>query len=216
MEGLSSNNSICKDKNHKNYKRRKRKVRKVKYRLIFLTLLVVVPLIIFSRNLMNYNKNYNYHLGEKIYKSMSDEQNRKKAYVSAIYLNGGYSENTCVLFLSEVLRMNGEKIDVKVCNTNRLLDIMKADGWKIERDYKKLKPGDICFTTDESLNKKGIPSHTYIFMGWQKEGSYDYAYICDNQAKDYQGKIYHLRNIAKVDKIGKSSKEPFSFFMYKR
>ncbi|WP_286161337.1 hypothetical protein [Clostridium sp. KNHs214] len=212
MEGMCNDNQIYK---RKKLKKRNIKINRFKYKIMFLTLLIIILLIYFSSNLMN-DKNYNYKLGKKIYTSMNDKQNRTKAYVSAVYLNGGYSENTCVYFLAEVLRMSGEKIDVSVCNTAKILDIMKRDGWKIERNYKKLKPGDICFTTDELLNKNGTPTHTYIFMGWKKEGNYDYAYICDNQAKDYNGKIYHLRNITKAEKMGKNVKEPFSFFMYKK
>lgn len=212
MESMYNNKQVYK---RKKFKKGNIKINRFKYRIIVLTLIIITALIYFSSNLMN-NKDYNYKLGEKIYKSMNDKQTRTKAYVSAIYLNGGYSENTCVYFLSEVLRMNGEKIDVNVCNTTTILDIMKREGWRIERNYKKLKPGDICFTTDESLNKNGTPTHAYIFMGWQKKGNYDYAYICDNQAKDYNGKIYHLRNIAKTENKGKNVKEPFSFFMYKK
>lgn len=48
-----------------------------------------------------------------------------------------------------------------------------------------------------------------------EEGKYDYAYICDNQAKDYEGKIYHTRNIKNIKNIKNSQKEPFSFFMHK-
>lgn len=52
-------------------------------------------------------------------------------------------------------------------------------------------------------------------MAWVKEGNYDYAYICDNQAKDYENKIYHIRNIKNVDKANGYSKDAFSFFMEK-
>lgn len=154
-------------------------------------------------------------LREKIYISMNDKNTRIKAYNKAVTLNNGVSSNTCVYFLSEVLRINGFKIDDKICNTFELLDIMKKDKWKKEKDYKKLKRGDICFTTDEKLDKNGIPTHVYIFMGWKEEGKYDYAYICDNQAKDYDSKIYHLRNITKTDTHKGVTKEPFSFFMFK-
>lgn len=53
-------------------------------------------------------------------------------------------------------------------------------------------------------------------MSWAEEGKYDYAYVCDNQAKDYRGKIYHIRNIKKTENINNYQKEPFSFFMYKK
>ena len=140
---------------------------------------------------------------------------RIKAYNGAIALNNGSSINSCVYFISEVLRMNDEKIADNVCNTTQILDIMKTEGFKKERDYKKLKSGDVVFTTDAMLNPMGVPTHTYIFMGWKEEGLYDYAYICDNQANDYDGKIYHLRNIVNLETKDGNTKEPFGFFMYK-
>ncbi|SFA87029.1 hypothetical protein [Clostridium frigidicarnis] len=154
-------------------------------------------------------------LGQKIYTSMNVRENRIKVYNTAVNLNNGDSSNTCVYFISEVLRTNGEKINHEICNTSQILDIMKKNGWKKETDYKKLKPGDICFTTDEKLNKRGIPTHTYVFMGWKDENKYDYAYVCDNQSKDYDNMIYHLRNITKNIEVKGNAKEPFSFFMYK-
>lgn len=180
------------------------------------TLLFIVILINFIKNLYHDSKLYNSKVQEKIYNSMTVKENRLKAYSRTVRLNKGSSSNTCVYFVAEVLRMNGENIDDSICNTTQLLQVMKKDNWKKERNYKKLKPGDICFTTDENLNKYGIPTHTYIFMKWAEEGKYDYAYICDNQAKDYFGKIYHLRNITKIDTMKGSTKEPFNFFMYKK
>ncbi|AWZ48916.1 hypothetical protein C3495_08870 [Clostridiaceae bacterium 14S0207] len=154
-------------------------------------------------------------LPEKIYNFMKYKENRIKIFNKAIALNNGSSCNTCVYFVSEVLRNNNIDIDTSTCNTHQLIDILEENNFKKEKDYKKLKPGNICFTTDEYLNTEGIPSHTYIFMGWEKENNYSYAYICDNQAKDYKNKIYHLRNIKNHEILNNKSKEPFSFFMYK-
>lgn len=53
------------------------------------------------------------------------KENRLKAYSRSIKLNKGSSSNTCVYFIAEVLRINGENIDDNVCNTNQLLQIMK-------------------------------------------------------------------------------------------
>ncbi|EJO5346952.1 hypothetical protein NRP93_001018 [Clostridium botulinum] len=184
--------------------------------LIFITLLLLLLSIHFIKNLEYNNKPYHSKLQKKVYNSMMIKENRLKAYYRAIKLNKGSSSNTCVYFLAEALRMNEENIPNSVCNTTELLQILKKNHWKKEKNYKKLKPGDICFTTDENLNKHGIPTHTYIFMSWAEEGKYDYAYICDNQAKDYSGKIYHLRNITKIDTMKGSTKEPFNFFMYKK
>lgn len=198
--------------------KKKHKIKKfngTKFIISALILTIILPLIYLEQNLDNKNKNHNYKLRENIYNSMQIKENRVKAYNNAIYLNNGDSSNTCVYFLAEVLRMNEEKIPKDVCNTTELLGIMNKEGWKVEKDYKKLKPGDICFTTDENLNKNGTPTHVYIFMSWVEEGKYDYAYICDNQAKDYKGKIYHTRNIKNISNIKNSQKEPFSFFMHK-
>lgn len=161
------------------------------------------------------NEKSKVNLEEKLFSLMSDSNNRAEIYKEAIKLNNGSSENTCVYFMGEALRRVGEDIPYSVCNTKELLSILNKYRWEKEEDYKKLKKGDICFTTDEALDKNGIPSHTYIFMKWKEEGSYDYAYICDNQAKDYEGKIYHLRNIIKVEKFKGNQKEPFSFFIHK-
>ncbi|CAM2738977.1 hypothetical protein HAHI6034_03420 [Hathewaya histolytica] len=203
---------ICKS----NKKRVKPKFNGMKYTLLTFTLIIILPLFYLDKKIESENKKYNYKLGEKIYNSMAIKANRVTAYKKAIQLNNNNSANTCVYFLSEVLRMNGEKINPSICNTVEILGIMKKEGWKKEKNYTKLKPGDICFTTDESLNSNGTPSHVYIFMSWAEEGKYDYAYVCDNQAKDYRGKIYHIRNIKKTENINNYQKEPFSFFMYKK
>ncbi|WP_409069932.1 hypothetical protein ACFLKB_12345 [Clostridium sp. FAM 1755] len=194
----------------------KSKIRSIPPILMLVILLFILISINFVKNLQYDSKLYNSKIQEKIYNSMMIKETRLKAYYRSRKLNKGSSSNTCVYFIAEVLRINGENIDDSTCNTTQLLQIMKKDGWKKSKNYKKLKPGDICFTTDENLNKNGIPTHTYIFMGWLEEGKYDYAYICDNQAKDYSGKIYHLRNITKIDTIKGSTKEPFSFFMSKK
>lgn len=187
---------------------RVRKKRKRKKRLLFIVFLIIISYFLIS-SLENKNINSN------LYNFMKNKSSREKVFSEAIRLNNGSSANTCVYFIAEALRMNGESIDNSICNTSQLLNSMEKGGWKKEKDYKKLKPGDICFTTDQKLNKNGIPSHTYIFMGWLSEGNYEYAYICDNQAKDYKGEIYHIRNITKAENVGINQKDPFSFFLYK-
>ena len=94
-----------------------------------------------------------------------------------------------------------------------LITLLKKKGWKKQSDFEKLSPGDICFTTNENSSKDSNPSHTYVFMKWVKAGSYDYAYVCDNQAKDYSGKIYHIRNIRVTTKVNGFVKDAFAFFM---
>jgi hypothetical protein len=153
------------------------------------------------------------HLRESIYSYMKQEKNQEKVFNAAIALNDGRSSNACVYFVSEVLRRNDVDIPKRICNTRQLISVLNERGWIKDKNYKNLKPGDICFTTDGAGNKSGIPTHTYVFMGWVEEGSYDYAYILDNQAKDYDNKIYHVRNIKNVDKVNGFTKDAFSFFM---
>ncbi len=74
---------------------------------------------------------------KKIYNSMMIKENRLKVYSRSIKLNKGSSSNTCVYFIAEVLRRNGESIDDSVCNTTQLLHIMKKDSWKKSKNYKK-------------------------------------------------------------------------------
>lgn len=207
MEGASINSGKSKAKNSKRIG--------IKFILLITTLLLVTVCICLINYFIYVKTAPKQNLRENIYNSMLDSKTRIKTYNEAVKLNGGTSANTCVYFISEVLRINGLKIDDSICNTTQLLGIMKKEGFKKETDYKKLMPGDICFTTDEKLNKNGTPTHTYVFMAWEEEGKYDYAYICDNQCKDYGGKIYHLRNITKAETKNGNSKEPFSFFMYK-
>lgn len=196
-------------------KKKKPRINSMKYILIASALLFFIPLLYVELNFNPSDKIYSNELEEKLYYSMSKKENRIKAFNRAVVLNNGKSVNTCVYFISEVLRMNGGSIADNVCNTTQLLDIMKSEGWEKEKNYKKLKPGNICFTTDERLTSRGAPTHTYIFMGWKEQGLYDYAYICDNQGTEYNGKLYHLRNIKKVENVNGNAKEPFSFFMYK-
>lgn len=152
-------------------------------------------------------------LRKNIYNYLMDKNNRIDLYTEAINLNSGSSANTCVYFVAEVLRKNNFEVPKDISNTSQLLPYLKKKGWKKDFDYKKLKPGDLCFTTDEKGNKNGIPTHTYIFMGWTKKNNYKYAYVCDNQAKDYKNKIYHVRNIENIEKANGFAKDAFAFFM---
>lgn len=152
---------------------------------------------------------------EQMFNYLSSSRNQKKIYEKAIDLNGGSSENTCVYFISEALRQNDIYIEKDTCNTAQLISKLENLGWKKDFDYTKLRPGDICFTTDGTSQNTGAPSHAYFFMKWKKDSSYNEAYIVDNQAKDYNGKIYHLRNVASVSNFKGLTKDPFSFFMRK-
>ncbi len=104
---------------------------------ILVILLFILILANFIKNLQYDNRLYNSKLQEKIYNSMMIKENRLKVYSRSIKLNKGSSSNTCVYFIAEVLRRNGENIDDSVCNTTQLLHIMKKDGWKKSKNYKK-------------------------------------------------------------------------------
>lgn len=185
-----------------------------KLKTIFeLIIIVVLSVIIVQKINYDMNNVEKIQVRESLHNFMKSEQNRKETYLAAINLNNGNSENTCVYFIAEVLRRNNFDIPMEVANTTQLISLLKDRGWQKDSNYKNLKPGDICFTTDSNGNKNGKPSHTYIFMGWVEEGKYDYAYICDNQAKDYNNKVYHVRNVKAVDKANGFSKDAFSFFM---
>ncbi|PRR83703.1 hypothetical protein [Clostridium vincentii] len=150
-----------------------------------------------------------------VYNFLDDKWNRTNVNATATKLNNGSSANTCVYFIAEVLRKNNFNVPNETNNISQILTFLKAKGWEKQSNYEELKLGDICFTTDGDGDKNGVPTHTYIFMKWVEEGNYDYAYICDNQAKDYKGKVYHIRNIKVVDKANGYSKDAFAFYMKK-
>lgn len=186
-----------------------------KARLIVLVLVITSIAIMFLKNIMPDIQERNLHLNNDIYNFLQDKGNRIDVYSESVELNKGSSENTCVYFLSEVLRRNNLKVPVEISNTQQIISLLKEKGFKKYSNYEKLMPGDICFTTNDNGNKNGFPTHTYIFMKWVNKGNYDYAYICDNQAKDYKGKVYHIRNINVVTKSNGFDKDAFAFFMRK-
>lgn len=183
-----------------------------KIKLIIATMMVaVLTMMIINKALINETRNL--EIPNRTCEYMKKEINRKKVFKDAIALNKNNSSNTCVYFVAEALRKNDVPVAKETANTTQLVKVLRDKGWKKDNDYKNLKPGDIVFTTDDSGNKNGVPSHVYVFMKWVNEGSYDYAYICDNQAKDYENKIYHVRNVKNRDGTNGMTKDAFSFFM---
>lgn len=183
-----------------------------KVKLITITTIILILSIVVLNKALE-DKGRNLDTSNRIYTYMKQERNQNIVLRDAISLNDNKTSNACVYFVSEVLRKNNISIPKETANTAQLISVLKGKGWKKDNDYKNLKPGDIVFTTDSSGNKNGAPSHAYVFMKWVKEGSYDYAYICDNQAKDYKNKTYHIRNIKNIDNVSGISKDAFSFFM---
>jgi hypothetical protein len=181
----------------------------------FMVVIVLVLVLVFIRfdEVYTHRNNGGSFSRESIYDYMNTEENRQQVFLDAMALNNNSSENACVYFVSEVLRKNNYSMPNATAHTTQLVSILEKDGWKKVYDYKKLQPGDICFTTDYYGDTKGYPTHTYVFMGWVEEGNYDFAYICDNQAKDYDDQILHIRNIKDRVVLNGITKDAFSFFM---
>jgi hypothetical protein len=184
-----------------------------KLRLIIVVIVITIISIMFSMNIKADMQKEKQSLSGKVYNFLEDVGNQKKVYSAAMELNHGSSENTCVYFICEVLRLNNFTVPTDTANISQLIPLLEKKGYKKESEYKNLKSGDICFTTDSNGDKNGVPTHTYVFMKWVKEGNYDYAYVCDNQAKDYKNKVYHIRNIKIKDKYNGFNKDAFAFFM---
>jgi hypothetical protein len=150
-------------------------------------------------------------LNKKIFDYMNKQENRDSVMNAALILSNDKYENDCVFFVAEVLRRLNVDLSKGVSNTYQLMYQLNKRGWKKYSDYKELIPGDICFTTNDN---SGYPTHSYIFMKWEKKDSYGYAYVVDNQ-KNIYGNIYHIRNISKVDVYRGTQKEAFAFFLRK-
>lgn len=155
-------------------------------------------------------------VGDALASYLSSASNRTSVNNSTIRLNGGNLSNACVYFTSEGLRRVGVPVRSSMRSIDYLLPYLYENGWKKERDYTKLRKGDICFTTDAAGNKDGRPTHAYTFMGWVEEGNYEYAYICDNQAPYYDNQVLHIRNFLNPGEHDGSEKEAFSYFLYNR
>jgi len=145
----------------------------------------------------------------KIFEYLNVESNRTSLLKKAISLNSGSQNGLTVHLLSEILISNNVTINTKTTTVKQLMDSLTSIGWKKNSDATKLQKGDICFTTDMP-GKTGVPSHSYIFMGWVKEGKTDYANICDGQVEEFNN-ILHKRNLS----ITTTKKDKFSFFLKK-
>lgn len=143
-----------------------------------------------------------------VYNFLSTKANRDKILKESISLNGGKDTGVSSIFIAQILRDNGLEISKSAINTKKLIAELEKNNWKQITDYKKLQKGDVCFTTSSSKTK--APTHTYIFMGWVKEGKTDYAYVCDSQTSEYKDTL-HKRNLS----VSTPKKDKFSFFMRK-
>ncbi|KEI15528.1 peptidoglycan amidohydrolase family protein [Clostridium haemolyticum] len=147
-------------------------------------------------------------LNNRLFNYLKLSEKRAVSYYRAKQLNNKSEKGIASIFVAQVLRDNGYKIDNSIINTASLVRSLQKDGWKIISDCKQLQKGDICFTT--AHGSSGPPAHTYFFMGWVKEGKTDSAYVADSQVSEYKN-TYHTRNISSTT----PTKEKFSFFMRK-
>jgi uncharacterized integral membrane protein len=145
----------------------------------------------------------------KIYEYLNIEGNRTSLLKKAVDLNKGSQKGVTIYLLAEVLRLNDIVIPASTSSVQQLMKDLTSMEWKKNTDFTQLQKGDVCFTTDMP-EKPGVPSHSYIFMGWVEEGKTDYAYICDGQVEEF-GDTLHKRNIS----ITTTQKDKFSFFLRK-
>ena len=146
---------------------------------------------------------------DKIYEYLNIKANRTSVLKKAVALNHNSKDGLTVYLLSEILRSNNTAIPATTTTVKQLSAALVSMGWLKTTNVSKLKKGDICFTTDMP-KKPGSPSHTYVFMGWVKDGKTDYGNIIDGQVKEYND-ILHKRNIS----ITTTTKDKFSYFLRK-
>lgn len=140
----------------------------------------------------------------QLYDYMLNWDNAASVHNRAIALHSGITEDNCVYFQSEVLRRMGFDIENSMANVKDFSNLLPMLGFKKDTNISNLKPGDIVFTQGYT--------HTYTFMGWVNPGNYDYAYIVDNQARLFNGQVYHVRKVDSYDPIQET--DAMAFFMY--
>lgn len=161
----------------------------------------------FNINTYKYNYSDNdFHskLHSRLYYYMLNPDNQVSVHNRAIALHDGITVNNCVYFQSEVLRRIGLNISNSMANVVQFSNLLTKLGFKKDTNIANLKPGDIVFTQGYT--------HVYSFMGWVNPGKYDYAYVVDNQARVFNGQVYHVRKVDANDPI--QSTDAMGFFMY--
>lgn len=131
---------------------------------------------------------------------LSSSYNVTNVLNTAVALHGGETSNNCVYFSSEAMRRMGVSVPRGTCNTRQYLSYLNARGWEANWNIKKLRPGSICFTTNDG---GGYPTHTFVFMGWANS-NYTSAYVADNQ-----GSKVHIRDMRAT-----YSTDKFAYFMH--
>lgn len=161
----------------------------------------------FNINTYKYNNPYNdFHsqLHYRLYNYMLNPDYQVSVHNRTVALHGGITINNCVYFQSEVLRRMGFNISNSMANVVQFSNLLPKLGFKKDTNIANLKPGDIVFTQGYT--------HVYDFMGWVNPGNYDYAYVVDNQARLFNGQVYHVRKVDTHDPV--QGTEAMAFFMY--
>jgi putative cell wall-binding protein len=139
-----------------------------------------------------------------LYYYMLNVDNEVSVHNRAVALHGGITINNCVYFQAEALRRMGFNISNSMANVVDFSNLLPRLGFKKDTNFMNLKPGDIVITQGYT--------HTYTFMGWVNPGKYDYAYIVDNQARLFNGQVYHVRKVDTYDPV--QDTDAMAFFMY--
>lgn len=150
------------------------------------------------------NNNFHSQLQNGLYYYMLNTDNQVSVHNRALALHGGITVNNCIYFQSEVLRRMGFKISNSMASVVQFSNLLPKLGFKKDTNIANLKPGDIVFTQGYT--------HVYSFMGWVNPGKYDYAYVVDNQARVFNGQVYHVRKVDTYDPV--QDTDAMGFFMY--
>lgn len=160
-------------------------------------------------NIKTYRYNYpysNFHSSVEynLYNYMLNLDNEVSVHNRAVALHSGILVNNCVFFQAEGLRRMGFSIRNSMANVVDFSNLLPMLGYQKDTNIMNLKPGDIVITQGYT--------HTYTFMGWVNPGKYDYAYIVDNQARSFNGQVYHVRKVDTDDPV--QNTDAMAFFMY--
>ncbi|WP_138207790.1 hypothetical protein [Haloimpatiens lingqiaonensis] len=145
---------------------------------------------------------------EKIGTSLDKEEDRKKILQTALSLTGGKYEGINIKYMVSILNANGVKIPNDVSRTDTLVKELEKQGWKKSTNASDLRKGDIVFTLD-TVGISGVPSHVYIFMGWEDSKKENGHVVDALSAKD--NVTYHKRPIT----VQSETTDKMQFFMRK-
>jgi putative cell wall-binding protein len=150
------------------------------------------------------NSSFHSTIEYNLYYYMLSTDNEISVHNRAVDLHSGITVNNCVYFQAEELRRIGFNINNTMSNVVDFSNLLPKLGFKKDTNINNLKPGDIVITQGYT--------HTYTFMGWVNPGKYDYAYVVDNQARLFNGQVYHVRKVDTYDPV--QDTDAMEFFMY--